>query len=81
MNTSFIPHIGIAISIGGIIYKVGQQSEKLQIIGMKVEAQESKEIHDNDNICEIKNQMTILKTDISYIKNDIHEIKNEIKKK
>ena len=48
---------------------------------MKVEAQESKEIHDNDNICEIKNQMTILKTDISYIKNDIHEIKNEIKKK
>ena len=76
---SFIPQIGAAISIGGIIFKIGQQSEKLHITGLKVEAQENKIIKDSNMINDIKNIVNLLQTDISYIKKDIHEIKTKIR--
>jgi hypothetical protein len=78
MNIAYLQHIGAAVTIGGIIFKIGQQSEKLETIGLKVEAQEFKDIKENEHICDIKNEMIILKTDLSYIKQDIHDIKNKL---
>tara|TARA_X000000950_G_scaffold288397_1_gene404971 strand:+ start:1581 stop:1823 length:243 start_codon:yes stop_codon:yes gene_type:complete len=78
MNSTIIQQIGAAISIGGIIFKIGQQSERLEIIGLKVEAQESKVELENAHIYDIKNDITSLKSDVSYIKNDIHDIKSKL---
>lgn len=79
MSLVYLQHIGAAVSIGGIIFKIGQQSEKLEMLGIKVEAQESREIKEIEHISDIKNDITLLKTDLSYIKRDIHDIKNKIK--
>jgi hypothetical protein len=78
MSLVYLQHIGAAVSIGGIIFKIGQQSEKLDMLGIKVEAQESRGIKEVEHISYIKNDITLLKTDLSYIKRDIHDIKNKL---
>uniref|UniRef100_A0A6C0D015 Uncharacterized protein n=1 Tax=viral metagenome TaxID=1070528 RepID=A0A6C0D015_9ZZZZ len=79
MSITYLQHAGAALSIAGIIFKIGQQSEKLEMLGVKVEAQENRDIKENEHISDIKNDMILLKTDVSYIKQDIHDIKNKIK--
>ena len=79
MSITYLQHAGAVISIAGIIFKIGQQSEKLEMLGVKVEAQENRDIKEIEHISDIKNDMILLKTDVSYIKQDIHDIKNKIK--
>ena len=79
MSLTYLQHAGVGISIAGIIFKMGQQSEKLELLGIQVEAQESREIKENENISDIKNDITLLKNDLSYIKRDINDIKNKLK--
>ena len=75
-----IPYLAGAISIGGIIFKIGQHAEKLEIIGYTVEAQEKKVSNNFNIIHDIHSDISILKNDISYMKQDIHEIKNKLDK-
>ena len=75
------PIIGAFMTTGGLIFQVGKQSERLDTIGLKVEAQEKKDIFNNEKICEIYNKMNILKNDVSNIKEDINEIKSYIRNK
>jgi hypothetical protein len=72
-----IPFAGGIISIGGIIFKMGQQSEKLDVLTNTVHAQETKVSSNFNIINEIHNDISILKNDISYIKEDLHHIKKK----
>jgi hypothetical protein len=74
------PVVAASATIGGIIFQVGKQSEKLDIIGMKVETQSKKEEFFNEKLCDIFNTVNSLKSDISYMKEDIHDIKISMKK-
>ena len=64
-----------------MIFQIGKQSEKLEFIGLKVEAQEKKYEFNTTKICDIHGDMNLLKNDISNIKEDIQEIKTYIKTK
>ena len=77
--TQLAPIIGAFVTTGGILFQIGKQSEKLDTIGVKVEAQEKKDIFNNEKICEIYNKVNILQNDISNIKEDINEIKSYIR--
>lgn len=73
-----LPYLGGMLSVGGLIFKMGEHAEKIHIISSTVEAQE-KRIDINHNIInEIHNDLSILRNDISYMKSDIHEIKNRL---
>tara|TARA_Y100001958_G_C20932140_1_gene342027 strand:- start:410 stop:652 length:243 start_codon:yes stop_codon:yes gene_type:complete len=74
-----LPYVGGMISVGGLIFKMGEHSEKIHVLNGTVEAQEKKVEINHNIINEIHNDLGILKTDISYMKNDIHEIKNKLK--
>ena len=74
------PVVAASATIGGIIFQVGKQSEKLDIIGMKVETQSKKEEFFNEKLCDIFNTVNSLKSDISYMKEDIHDIKLKVTK-
>ena len=73
------PIIGCSATISGVIFQIGKQSEKLDGINFKVEAQEKKQTFDNQKICEIHETVTTLKNDISYIRGEVHEIKQSLK--
>lgn len=75
------PIIGAFMTTGGLIFQVGKQAEKLDSLGLKVEAQEKKDIFNNEKICEIYNKINILQNDVSNIKEDINEIKSYIRNK
>lgn len=77
--TQLAPIIGAFVTTGGILFQIGKQSEKLDTIGVKVEAQEKKDMFNNEKICEIYNKVNILQNDISNIKEDINEIKSYIR--
>ena len=64
----------------GIVFQMGKQSEKLDFVGLKVEAQEKKEEYSNQKIAELCSKVDILQTDISYMKEDIQDIKINISK-
>ena len=66
------------ISLGGIVFQIGKHSEKLDIIGLKVEAQEKKEENTISYINDIKSAIQVLQMDVSYIKEDVHDIKSTI---
>lgn len=73
-----LPYLGGMLSVGGLIFKMGEHAEKIHVISGTVEAQE-KRIDINHNIInEIHNDLSILRNDISYMKEDIHEIKNRL---
>lgn len=75
------PIIAGCTTFCGIIFQMGKQSEKLEFIGLKVEAQEKKDNFNNAKVCEIHGDMNILKNDISNIKEDVKDIKTYIKTK
>ena len=74
------PLIAGITTISGIIFQVGKQSEKLDIINFKVEAHEKKYEFNNEKICDIHGNINILKNDIENIKEDIDDIKSYIKR-
>jgi hypothetical protein len=74
----FLPLMGGLISVGGLIFKMGQHAEKLDVLDLKVYAQEKKIELNHNIINEIHNDLSILRNDISYMKEDIHEIKNRL---
>jgi len=79
--TQLAPIIGACMTTGGLIFQVGKQSERLDSLGFKVEAQEKKDIFNNEKICEIYNKINILQNDVSNIKEDINDIKSYIRNK
>ena len=74
------PLIGACITTGGLIFHVGKQAEKLDVIGIKVEAQEKKGSINYESIFEILGTVNLLKNDTENIKQDIHEIKEKLYK-
>ena len=74
----FLPLMGGLISVGGLIFKMGQHAEKLDVLDLSVHAQEKKVEINHNIINEIHNDLCILKNDISYMKEDVHEIKNRV---
>ena len=70
------PILAACMTTGGVIFQIGKHAEKLDLIGMKVEAQEKKEGFNNQHINEILCTVNILKNDIGNIKGDINDIKN-----
>ena len=69
------PIIAACMTTGGVIFQIGKHAEKLDVIGVKVEAQEKKEGFNNQSINEILGNVNILKNDIQNIKEDIRDIK------
>ena len=53
--TQLGPLIAATTTLGGLIFQIGKHSEKLDIIGLKVEAQEKKDFSNNQTICDIHN--------------------------
>ncbi len=72
------PVIAASATVGGMIFQMGKQSEKLDFLGTKVEAQEKKDEFMNEKLCEIYNKMNTLQSDVSYMKEDIHDIKLKV---
>ena len=75
------PIIAACMTTGGLIFQIGKHAEKLDVIGVKVEAQEKKEGYNNQNINEILGNVNILKNDIQNIKEDIKDIKSYMGKR
>ena len=69
------PILAACMTTGGVIFQIGKHAEKLDIIGVKVEAQEKKEGYNNKNINDILGNINILKNDIQNIKEDVRDIK------
>ena len=81
MNVNFqhlAPIIAASISTGGIIFQIGKQSERLESLGFKVEAQEKKHSINTSSINDINEKLTILTNDMSHVKRDIHDIKAKL---
>ena len=76
--TQLGPLIAATTPVGGLIFQIGKHSEKLDIMGLKVEAQEKKEEHTISSINDIKSAIQVLQMDVSYIKEDVHDIKSTI---
>lgn len=74
----FLPLMGGLISVGGLIFKMGQHAEKIDVLDLKVYAQEKKVELNNNVMNDIHKELSILRNDISYMKEDIHEIKNKL---
>ena len=74
----FLPLMGGLISVGGLIFKMGQHAEKIDVLDLKVYAQEKKIELNHNIINDIHNDLSILRNDISYMKEDIHEIKKKL---
>ena len=70
------PILAACMTTGGVIFQIGKQSEKLELIGLKVEAQEKKEEYYNQSINKLLGSMNILKNDVGNIKDHIKEIKD-----
>ena len=70
------PIIAACITTGSVVFQIGKHAEKLDFIGMKVEAQEKKEGATNQTINEILGNVNLVRNDVENIKDDIKEIKN-----
>ena len=75
------PILAACMTTGGVIFQIGKQSEKLELIGMKVEAQEKKEEYYNQSISQLLGKLDVLKNDVGNIKDDIKDIKSYMKTK
>ena len=75
------PILAACATTGGVIFQIGKHAEKLELIGVKVEAQEKKEDYYNQSISQLLGKMDVLKNDMSNIKEDIKEIKSYMKTK
>ena len=74
------PILAACMTTGGVIFQIGKQSEKLELIGLRVEAQEKKEEYYNQSINKFLGTMNVLKNDVTNIKEDIRDIKDYMKK-
>ena len=74
------PILAACMTTGGVIFQIGKQSEKLELIGLRVEAQEKKEEYYNQSINKLLGTMNVLKNDVNNIKEDIRDIKDYMKK-
>ena len=74
------PILAACMTTGGVIFQIGKQSEKLELIGLRVEAQEKKEEYYNQSINKLLGTMDVLKNDVNNIKEDIRDIKDYMKK-
>ena len=72
------PVIGLTITIGGILFQSGKQSERLDFVFGKVEAQEQKVSYNNDSLIEIKGDLKTLTNDVAAIKQDVRDMKNRL---
>jgi|TARA_B110000967_G_C18622651_1_gene429583 hypothetical protein len=70
------PIIAACVTSGGVIFQIGKHAEKLDIIGLKVEAQEKKDDYKNKTVNEILGQLNVVKNDVENIKDDIKDIKS-----
>ena len=70
------PIIAACMTTGGVIFQIGKHAEKLDFIGLKVEAQEKKDASTNQTINEILGNVNLVRNDVENIKDDIKEIKN-----
>ena len=73
------PIIAACVTAGGIVFQIGKQSERLESLGIKVEAQEKQNIGVNNIICGMDTKLNIISNDLSHLKTDISEIKQKIK--
>ena len=73
------PILAACVTTGGVIFQIGKQAEKLELIGIKVEAQEKKEEYYNQSISQLLGKMDVLKNDVGNIKGDIKDITEYIK--
>ena len=71
------PIIAACMTGSGVIFQIGKHAEKLDIVGLKVEAQEKRDNSTNQTINEILGNVNIVKNDVENIKEDIKEIKNK----
>ena len=70
------PILAACMTTGGVIFQIGKQSERLEVIGLKVEAQGKKEEYYNQSINKLLGTMDVLKNDVNNIKEDIRDIKD-----
>lgn len=75
------PILAACMTTGGVIFQIGKHAEKLELISLKVEAQEKKEEYYNQSINQLLGSMNILKNDVGNIKEDIKEIKDYMRSK
>ena len=75
------PILAACMTTGGVIFQIGKQSEKLELLGLKVDAQEKKEEYYNQSINQLLGTMNVLKNDVGNIKDDIKEIKDYMRSK
>jgi hypothetical protein len=75
-----LPYMGATISLCGIIFQVGKQSEKVDMFVGKVEAQEKKVDYNDKMLCEIKSDLKTVSHDVAAIKDDFHDIKHILNK-
>ena len=74
------PILAACMTTGGVIFQIGKQSERLEVIGLKVEAQGKKEEYYKQSINKLLGTMDVLKNDVNNIKEDIRDIKDYMKK-
>ena len=75
------PILAACMTTGGVIFQIGKHEEKLELISLKVDAQEKKEDYYNKSINQLLGTMNVLKNDVSHIKDDIKEIKDYMRSK
>ena len=73
------PLIAACITTGGIVFQIGKQSERLEMIGFNVKAQEKKHVINHQSINDINHKLSLLINDMSHVKADINEIKTKMK--
>ena len=78
---SFSPVVGTVITVGGLLFSVGIQAEKLGSLGVKVNAMEMKEEKKNDMLCEIHGKIKSIDERLNYIESEMKEIKYHLFKK
>ena len=75
-----IPFMGATISLGGIIFQIGKQSEKVDMFVARVDAQETKVNYNDKMLCEIKSDLKTVGYDVATIKDDLHGMKHILNK-
>ena len=79
--SQFIPYIGGIISMVGIVFQIGKQSEKLETICFEVKALENKDYLSNIFICNVNGKLLIADEKLKNIEEDVREIKIKLNKK
>ena len=69
------PILAACMTTGGVIFQIGKHAEKLEIISLKVEAQEKKEEYYNQSINQLLGSMNILKMMLVISKTILKKLK------